>query len=104
MIYTIFNIKSGKITKISNCPASLIKLQLSEFEDYIKGVYLDTKYYIVDKKPIKLPESKKNNNTPISPLLTNEEELIRNKQIQIIRQQAIKELKEEGKLPGDYKE
>jgi hypothetical protein len=104
MVYTIFNTLTGKIIKISNCPISLIKLQLNEFEDYIEGSYFDTEYCIENRIPMRLLKKENDKKDLISSFLTKEEELIRDKQVKLIRQQAIKELKEEGKLPKDYKE
>ena len=102
MVYTIFKESTGKIVKISKCHPHLIGLQLQEDENYIEGEFLDTEYYIKNYEAVKL-EKKAKNTIKLTKVVPEEEILIRSKQMELFRQQAIEELKKEGKLPEDYK-
>ena len=104
MVYTIFNMLTGKIIKTVRCPVDMINLQLRENEDYVEGEYLDTKYFIKNREPLELPNNDKEEaQQRIQYTIPEEEVLIRSKQMELFRQQAIEELKKEGKLPEDYK-
>lgn len=92
--YTIYDKRTGEIIKRLNCPFSELNNNLDENQDYIEGDFDDFDYYvdIKTKMPVKLNKSKRLEKT------TEEELLIAEKIQEILRRQAIEELKKEGRI------
>lgn len=54
MIYTIYNLTTGQISKVVQ--TNEIELQLGEDESYIEGSFNDENYYISDSEPVEISE------------------------------------------------
>jgi hypothetical protein len=97
--------QEGKILRTGYCPNSMLEIQAGENEIVIEGVADDSKHYIKNKKVAEFTSEMKSAKEKQKQEMESKREkdnLIRKRIDDIVRNQAIAELKKEGKLGEDY--
>lgn len=57
MIFSIYNLKTGELERVVDCPASMVSLQYdAATHGVIEGSFFGDEYYILDGTPQQFPE------------------------------------------------
>jgi hypothetical protein len=97
----IIHNQEGKILRTGSCPDEMLEIQAQDGEKVIEGIADDSKHYVNNGKVTEFTPEMKSAREKVKQEMqakNDQDILIRNKINDILRTQAITELKKEGKI------